>query len=139
MCLSGRELTEPRPSPDGASVAFTVRWESAAAIVTVPIGGGPERIVTTAPPPAPGRGFGGGCFDWMPDGSGIVYAAKDGDAWLQPVPGGVPRRISDVGPDRHVEAPVVSRDGTFVVGVVDQAEAWQWTLDASGAATRLDD
>ena len=108
MCLSGRELSEPRPSPDGTLVAFVVRWDASAAIVVVPASGGPERIVTVAPQPSPGRGFGGGCFDWRPDGSGLVYAARDGDLWLQPIPGGVARRISSVGPDRRVEAPAVS-------------------------------
>ena len=139
MCLSGRDLAEPRPSPDGATLAFTVRWETAAAIVTMPLGGGPERILTTAPQPAVARGFGGGCFTWTPDSRAIVYAARDGDLWLQPVPGGVPHRVSTVGPDRAAEAPVVSPDGTFVVAAVDQAEVWRWPLDGDGSRERLDD
>src|SRR5262245_7669363 len=139
MCLSGRDLAEPRPSPDGATLAFTVRSESAAAIVTTPLAGGPERILTTSPQPAVGRGFGGGCFAWAPDSRSIVYAACDGDLWLQPVPGGVPARVSSVGPERRVEAPVVSPDGTFVVAVVDQAEVWRWPLNADSAPERLDD
>ena len=139
MCLSGRELGEPRPSPDGVTLAFTVRWESAAAIVLMPLAGGPERIVTTAPQPATARGFGGGCFAWVPDSSALVYAARDGDLWLQPVPGGPPRRISSVAPDRRVEAPVVSTDGAFVVAVVDQAEVWRWPLHGEGSPGRLDD
>jgi len=139
MCLSGRELGEPRPSPDGSTLAFTVRWESATAIVTMPVPGGPERIVTTAPQPAVARGFGGGCFAWTPDSTAIVYVGRDGDLWRQPVPGGVATRVSSVAPDRHVEAPVVGGDGTFVVGVVDQAEIWRWPLDGDGAPERLDD
>ena len=139
MCLSGRELAEPRTSPDGASVAFTVRWGATAAIVLVPITGGTERILTTAPQPAPGRGFGGGCLAWTPAADGIVYAARDGELWLQPVPGGPPRRISGVGPERVAEGPVVSPDGTFVVGVVDQAEVWRWWLDGDPPPERLDD
>jgi dipeptidyl aminopeptidase/acylaminoacyl peptidase len=139
MCLSGRELGEPRPSPDGATLAFTVRWESATAIVTMPLGGGPERIVTIAPQPAVSRGFGGGCFAWTPDSTAIVYVGRDGDLWRQPVPGGVSARVSAVAPDSHVEAPVVSRDGTFVVGVVDQAAIWRWPLVGDGLPERLDD
>ena len=139
MCLSGRDLAEPRPSPDGDTLAFTVRWETATAIVAIPLGSGPERILTTAPQPAVGRGFGGGCFAWTPDSRAIVYAARDGDLWLQPVPGGVPHRISAIGPDRAAEAPVVSPDGSFVVAVVDQAEVWQWPLDGDGPPQRLDD
>jgi dipeptidyl aminopeptidase/acylaminoacyl peptidase len=139
MCLSGRELTEPRPSPDGSLVAFAVRWESAAALMVMPVDGGPERILTTSPPPWPGRGSGGGCFDWTPAGDALVYAGRDGDLWLQPVPGGAPRQISGVGSDRRAEAPVVGPDGSFVVAAVDQAEVWRWPLDGAGRPERLDD
>lgn len=140
MCLSGRELAEPRPAPDGSVVAFTVRWGGATAIATVPVvGRGPERIVTTSPEPAPGRGFAGGCFDWLPDATGIVYAARDGELWLQPMPGGVPRRVTEVGSDRRVEAPAVDPQGAFVVAVVDQGEVWRWWLDGGREPQRLDD
>ena len=139
MCLSGRDITEPRPSPDGGVVAFVTRWGATSAIATVPVGGGPERLLSTAPEPAGGRGMGGGCFDWHPDGSAIVYAARDGQLWLQPVPGGAPRRITAVEPGRPVEAPVVSPDGRFVVAMVDQAEIWRWWLDGGPAPERLDD
>jgi dipeptidyl aminopeptidase/acylaminoacyl peptidase len=139
MCLSGRDLAEPRPSPDGNTLAFTVRWETAAAILTMPLAGGPERIVTTSPQPAVGRGFGGGCFAWVPDSSAIVFAARDGDLWLQPLPGGTPTQITSVAPERRVEAPVVSPDGSFVVAAVDQAEIWRWPLDGTGSPERLDD
>ena len=144
MCLSGRELTEPRPSPDGSLVALVTRWGGQAAIVTIPSSGGSERLLTTAPEPAPGRGLGGGCFDWCPDGGAIVYVARDGDLWLQPVPGGAPRRIAEVAalggaPGRRAESPVVSRDGEFVVAAVDQAEIWRWWIDGSLPPERLDD
>src|SRR3954452_17456994 len=139
MCLSGRELGEPKPSPDGATLAFTVRWEAATAIVMMSLGGGAERSATTAPKPAVSRGFGGGCFAWTPDSKAIVYAGRDGELWRQPMPGGVPTRVSSVGPGRQVEAPVVAAGGTFVVGVVDQAEVWRWPLDADAAPERLDD
>ena len=138
MCLAGRDLTEPKLSPDGAQVAFVVRWGSSAAIATVPTGGGPERLVTTEPAPAPGRGLGGGCFAWLPDGSAIVYVGRDGDLWLQPVPGGSLRRISGVGEGRRCEAPAISTDGVEVSAVVDQAEVWVWNL-TDGAAERIDD
>lgn len=138
MCLAGRDLTEPKLSPDGDSVAFVARWGSSAAVVNVPTVGGPERILTTEPAPAPGRGLGGGCFGWLPDGTGIVYAGRDGDLWLQPIPGGPARRISDVGDGRRCEAPATSPDGTEVAAVVDQAEVWVWSI-ATGRSERVDD
>lgn len=138
MCLSGRDLTEPKLSPDGELVAFVARWGSNTAIMTVPAAGGPERILTTEPAPAPGRGLGGGCFAWLPDGSAIVYAGRDGDLWLQPVPGGPARRLTDVGEGRRCEAPAIPVYGNRVAAVVDQAEVWEWSL-ADGTAERLDD
>jgi dipeptidyl aminopeptidase/acylaminoacyl peptidase len=141
MCLAGRELTEPKLSPDGAVVAFVARWGSTAAVVAVPVDGGPERIVTTEPQPSPGRGLGGGCFAWRPDGSGLVYTARDGDLWLQPVPGGPATRVSDVGEGRRLEAPFVTPGGDGVVAVLDQAEVWWFALDdrAPEQRRRLDD
>jgi dipeptidyl aminopeptidase/acylaminoacyl peptidase len=139
MCLGGRELTEPKPSLDGTLVAFVVRWGSSVAISVVPIEGGPERLVTTEPQPSPGRGLGGGCFEWMPDGSGLVYSARDGNLWLQPVPGGPARRISGVGDEHTVEAPALAPDGSFVAAVVNQQELWRWFLEGDRPPERLDD
>ena len=130
-CLDGRDLTEPRPSPDGAEVAVVVRWQQARAIVLVAVDGGPERVLTTSPAPAPGRGMGAGCFEWLPDGSGIVYVAVDGELWSQPLDGG-PQPLT--GFERSCRAPSVSPDGRFVVVSVDDAEIWLvdlvGTLDA---------
>jgi dipeptidyl aminopeptidase/acylaminoacyl peptidase len=134
LCVTGRDLTEPRPSPAGGAIAFASRAASWSAVVAVPIEGGPERTLTTWPPPATGRGVGGGCFDWVPDGSGIVYAAVDGELWLQPLGGGGPRRLTAFG--RTVEGPVCGPDS--VVAVVDQAEVWRVPLDRS-ESVRLDD
>lgn len=137
MCLAGRDLTEPRLSPDGATLAFAVGWGGSAAIVVIPVGGGPERLLTSAPMPSTGRGLGGGCLAWTPDGTAIVYAARDGDLWLQPLAGPA-RRLSAVGEGRRAEGPAVAPDGTSVVAVVDQAEVWQWFLDGR-PPRRLDD
>lgn len=142
MCLAGRELTEPQLSPDGRLVAFVVRWGANSAIVTVPVDGGPERLVTTEPAPAPGRGLGGGCFVWCPSGEALVYAARDGELWWQPVPGGPARRVSavnDANDGRRVEAPAITPDGRTVIAVVDQAEVWRWWFDGSTPPQRLDD
>lgn len=139
LCVAGRDLTEPRPSADGTNVAFVVRWGSSAAIAVVPIDGGPERLLTTVPAPSPGRGLGGGCFDWVPDGSGLVYAAADGELWYQPANGGAPQQLTAHGPLRPVRAPAVSPDGAFVAYVVDEAEVWRCWLDGSRPPQRLDD
>ena len=137
-CLEGRDLTEPRLSPDGTRVALVVRWQRATGIVLVPTSGGPERLVTTQPAPAPGRGLGGGCFDWLADSSGLVYVALDGELWCQPL-AGAPHRMTAW--ERACRAPTVSPDGRTVVVVVDEAEVWQVSLDSDDrhTATRLDD
>jgi dipeptidyl aminopeptidase/acylaminoacyl peptidase len=142
MCLAGRELTEPRPSPDGATVAFVARWGANAAIIVVAASGGaPERILTTEPHPAPGRGLGGGCFDWLPDGSALVYAARDGDLWLQPAGGSPARAVTDIADGSAATAPATSHDGRSVAAVVDQAEVREFDLAAAAPSSgrRLDD
>lgn len=125
LVMAGRELTEPRPSPDGQRVAFVQRWGARAAVMVVAIDGGPERAFTTSPDPSPGRGMGGGCFDWLPDGSGIVYVASDGELWLQPAIG-PPRSVTRFA--RSCAAPVIAPSGEFVVVVVDEAEVWRLPL-----------
>ena len=106
------------------------------AIVAIPLGGGPERILTTAPQPAAAAGS-------------VAAASLDsrlrrssrrchgGDLWLQPLPGGAPHacRTGRTAPSRLRS----SADGTFVVAVVDQAEVWQWPLDGERPPQRLDD
>jgi dipeptidyl aminopeptidase/acylaminoacyl peptidase len=47
---------------------------------------GAEREWRLSPAPALGRGMGGGCFRWLPDGSGIIYAAKGGGVWEASLP-----------------------------------------------------
>lgn len=139
LCVAGRDLTEPRPSPDATRVAFLARWGPAAAIVLVPLAGGPERLLTTLPAPAPGRGLGGGCFDWTPAGDAVVYVASDGELWWQPIDGATPTRITTHGPERVARAPIVSPDGAFAVYVLDEAEVWRCWLDRSQGPERLDD
>ena len=135
--LAGRELTEPRLSPDGRTVAFVQRWGTRAAVTIVDVGGGPERMLTTSPDPRPGRGMGGGCFDWLADGSGVVYVGVDGELWLQPRVG-PPRRLTTF--ERSCAAPAVAPNGSFVVVVIDEAEVWLVPIGADDpAARRLDD
>lgn len=147
LVTSGRELTEPRLSPDGARLAFVQRWRGSAAVVQIELDDLPatERLLTTSPDPAPGRGLGGGCFTWSPDGGGIVYAAADGELWS--VRDAAVERLTSHG--RVCRAPATHRPtpghpGGFVVYVVDECEVWLTSPTAQssdGEAThrRLDD
>lgn len=139
MCVAGRELTEPKLSPDGSSIAFVATTGGSPAIVVVATAGGLERMLTTLPLPAAGRGLGGGCFDWLPDGSGVAYAAFGGDLWLHAISGRAVRRLTRHGPDARVEAPIVAPDGSFAVYAVDQAQVWRCWLDRDRPPERLDD
>ncbi len=103
--------------------------------MTVPIGGGPEQILTIGPDPAPGRGLGGGCFDWRSNGDGVLYAAVDGELWWQPV-GARPVQMTALG--RQCRAPGDAPDGASFVFAVDEAEIWTRQLHHA-EPTRLDD
>jgi len=140
MCIAGRDLTEPKLDPSGRLLAFVARGASGAAISILDLtdDAGLERQLSTWPAPSPGRGTYGGCFDWQPDGTAIIYAANDGGLWRQPVPGGTAEQLTTADLERPVAAPAVAPDGSFVVYVVDLAEVWLQLLDGS-AGRRLDD
>jgi dipeptidyl aminopeptidase/acylaminoacyl peptidase len=141
MVAGGRVLGEPRLSPDGHLVAFVSSWGAMVSIVVVPVTGGPERIVTTSPQMSRPRPLGGGCFDWTPDCSAVVYAAG-GDLWLQPILGGPARRLTTQPIDQPASAPSVSPDGDEVAYVVDERhiavastyENSQWPRRISGGS-----
>jgi dipeptidyl aminopeptidase/acylaminoacyl peptidase len=133
LVLSGRDLTEPKLSPGGHRVAFVERWRSTTAILVVDVDTRePARALAYGPDPAPGRGMGGGCYAWLTDSTGVVYAAVDGELWY--VSGLELRRVTDH--ERNARAPWVS--GHFVVYVLDEAEVWLTDL-ATGDSRRLDD
>ena len=67
-----------------------------------------------------------------------MYAAVDGDLWLQTLPGGRLRRLTDVGPAQVASAPCATPDGERIVFTVDEAEVWSVSLH-DGATQRLDD
>ena len=93
MVASGRTIGEPRLSPDASTVAFVAAIGGRAALTLVPATGGAEVVVTTDPLPRSARSDSGGVFDWLPDGSALVYVSGDGGLWLQPAVGGPPRRV----------------------------------------------
>lgn len=129
MCAYGRGVVEPRLSPDGTRVAFVATAFGRGALVVVPAGGGAELVVTAEPAPRPAASYGGGAFDWTPDGASLVYAAVDGGLWLVPATGGAARRIVEHGP---VAAPAVSPDGTRVAYTVDSHHVAVASLDEGG-------
>ncbi len=136
-CIGGSDLTEPRLSPDGAMLVFASSAAGASALMLSRFDGTPPRQLTAYPQPRAGRGLGGGCWCWSPDGQAVVYAGADGNLWWQPVPGGQVRRLTSHGPDRTAQAPIVVPDASAVVYVVDQAEVWLQPLP-DGEPRRLD-
>jgi len=109
MVAAGRPVAEPKLSPDGARLAFVSNG-----LVVVDVAGGPEVLLTTEPAPAGARSLGGGVFDWSPAGDALVYAARAGGLWWQPVDGGPARCVVD---DPEAGAPAISCDGRIAYQV----------------------
>jgi dipeptidyl aminopeptidase/acylaminoacyl peptidase len=140
LCAWGRTLGEPRLAPRGDRVAFVATGAGRTQLVVVALEGtgsalcaGPELVVTSSPAPRASRAYSGGSFDWLPDGSALVYAAVDGGLWLQPVDGGPPRRVVEHGP---ASSPAVSPDATAVAYVLDTHHVAVAPLEAGGAWPR---
>jgi dipeptidyl aminopeptidase/acylaminoacyl peptidase len=137
MCGRGRVLAEPRLSPDARSVAFVATAGGRAALVVVPVDGGPEAVVTSAPRPPPTAAYGGGTFDWTPSSDGLVYVGADRLLYFQPLAGGPARLVVGDGP---VAAPAVSPDGSRVayvrdgrhVAVASLVDGGPWPVRLSG-------
>lgn len=146
-CIGGRDLTEPRLSPDGQLLVYAVSVGGFSALMLSAMDGTAARQLTSYPQPRPGRGLGGGCWCWTPDSRSVVYCAADGNLWIQLVPGGPVRRITSHGPERTAQAPMVTAAGDGVVYLLDQAEVWIQPLrdptsgerDDHLPARRLDD
>lgn len=81
-----------------------------------------ERVLVSEPAPAVGRGFGGGCFAWLPDGSGIVFAAREGGLYEIGLHGAQPHRIDLPGFDDALNAIGVSPDAQYVSAVRSVAD-----------------
>ncbi len=124
MCAHGRVVAEPRLSRDGRRLAFVATTAGRGALVTRELDAsgrwGPEMVVSSAPAPSAARAYGGGVFDWLADGTALVYATSGDDLhgaglWLQPALGG-PAHLVAEGP---LAAPAVSPDSRSVAYVVD--------------------
>jgi dipeptidyl aminopeptidase/acylaminoacyl peptidase len=119
MVAGGRTLAEPRLAPDGRTLGFLASSRGGTDLVVVDVEGGPERVVTTDPAPVRSHPSGGGVWDWLPDGSGVVYAGAGGGLFRQPVVGGPPERLVDTARAGSV---AVSPEGGRVAYVVDTRE-----------------
>ena len=137
MCAYGRALSEPRLSPDGTRLAYLVSVFGRGQLAVVDVKGGPEVVLTSAPPPRPAAAYGGGAFDWTPDGESLAYSATDGGLWLVSSAGGAPRLVVARQPDGSVAAPAVSPDGTRVAFVIDQHHVGVVGLDGESWPERL--
>ena len=139
LVVSGRDVTEPKLSPSGETVAFVQRWRGASAIVEVDLEARfAERVLTFGPDPAPGRGFSGGCYSWLPSGDGLVYVGADGELWR--LIGAELVQLTDHrracrGP---VIQPIPALGSQLLAYVIDEAEVWLTDL-RSGLSRRLDD
>src|SRR4051812_23205338 len=87
-CIGGRDLSEPRLSPNATMLVYAVSAAGTSSLMLSRLDGTPPRQLTAYPQPRPGRGLGGGCWCWTPDSHAVIYSGADGNLWLQPVPGG---------------------------------------------------
>ena len=132
--LDSRDITEPRLSPDGRHVALVITDATGARVHLISLADGQVRPLSDLLVQA-GRGLSGGCFDWLPDSSGIVMVAKSGGLQVLSLTGTV-KPLCDL-PNCSMNAPAVAHDGLAVAFTVDQAEVHTVEL-ATGIAQRLD-
>ncbi len=86
LVTSSRDITEPRPSPDGRWIGFIRRWQGRAELLVVPIGGGaaiaPRIRHRTVTWPGVGRGAGSPGFPtvmaWCSSGRTASYGSRAG-------------------------------------------------------------
>lgn len=124
-CLTGRELSEPRLSPDARRLAWVESDVLGARIVVRDLDDETRKIESPWTVRA-GRSLGGGCFEWMPNprvpgASVIVAVTKDGDVCSWDVGSGLESVIIAAG-ERTLSSPVPNSDGTRIAYVVDQRE-----------------
>ncbi len=136
----GRDACYPRWSPDGETLALTVRDGSRWEIATVNRSGGGLRLLTTDHRQLRGLD---GTLDWSPDGRRLIFQAdtEPFEARLFTIDrdGGAPQAVT--GPGFFDESPAWSLDGRDVVFMSTRGGNWTWSLFrlsiASGTLTSL--
>ena len=133
--LEARDLSEPRMSPDGQSVAVVISDAAGSYVHLISLADSSIRRVSDEPVRG-GRGLGGGCCDWLPDSTGLVVVTKANGLQRMSLKGELrPVLVID---GHSISGPAVSPDGSAVAVVIDQAEIMVVDL-ASGSARRVDD
>lgn len=107
-------IAGPRPSPDGARVAYCQTFDGRSDLYTVPVDGSGLPMQVTSE-----HACSAGSFSWLPDASGFVYASG-GKLWRIPAEGG-PVSLVAGGPGR-LGSPRVSPDGALVTCVAELDE-----------------
>ena len=150
-CFEGRELSEPRLSPSGRRLAYIRSIER---LDDVESGTGAisrvtdTRIVvrtlgeTTEEFASPwqvrsARSLGGGSFEWLPDGTGIVAVTRTGELRLWSLDGSERLLVEPID-GRTISGPVMDTSGSRLAFVVDQAEIHELDL-STNVCRRLDD
>ena len=137
MCAYGRVLGEPRLSPDAERLAFVTNVAGRGQLVVVPAVGGVEVVVTSDPPPRPVAAYGGGAFDWTPDGRSSCMPRSTVVCGASPATGGAAEQIVARQPSGGCAAPAVSPSGTLVAFVVNQQHIAVAPIDGSRWPVRL--
>jgi Tol biopolymer transport system component len=124
-------------SPDGTQLVISdqSQWDRKSRIYTLPVGGGPPKLVT---PNAPSYWHG-----WSPDGKTLAYCAEWGgefDIYTIPAGGGPETRLTTArGLD---DGPEYSADGRHIYFNSDRTgrmQIWRMNADGTGQVQVTDD
>lgn len=137
MCISGREITEPRPSPVSQTVMFLSRVSGEPTeFVEVGVDGVGEVVRPVDVPPASGRGGNGGVWCWYSGDGAVVYIGTDGSLRLWP-DRNAPLTTELASPGGAVESPVAIADRDAVIVTSDRGSVWMVSV-TEGRVERLD-